>query len=359
MSVVTNRIANLQAEMKKLGVDAVYVNSAENHLYFSGFDNPDGYVVITFDKTYLFADSRYIEAAKAEADKSIVVCLPGQPTVKELVHDLGIKSIGYEDERMTCAGLEGLKRSVGDDKVEYKPMGGLFVEIRSYKTEDEVENIVAAQRIAEGAFQHILKTITRDMTEIEVAAELEYYMKRNGSQKPSFDTICVSGTASSKPHGVPRNVRLESGFLTMDYGAMVNGYHSDMTRTIVIGKADEDMKKLYNTVLKAQLAAIDAITEGAKNADMDKVARDVIDNAGYKGYFSHSLGHGVGLEIHEQPGLHARMGDATLKAGQIVTAEPGIYIEGKYGCRIEDMILVTKGGKRDLTDCPKELIEVC
>ena len=260
---------------------------------------------------------------------------------------------------MTCAGLEGLKRSVGDDKVEYKPMGGLFVEIRSYKTEDEVENIVAAQRIAEGAFQHILKTITRDMTEIEVAAELEYYMKRNGSQKPSFDTICVSGTASSRPHGVPRNVRLESGFLTMDYGAMVNGYHSDMTRTIVIGKADEDMKKLYNTVLKAQLAAIDAITEGAKNADMDKVARDVIDNAGYKGYFSHSLGHGVGLEIHEQPGLHARMGDATLKAGQIVTAEPGIYIEGKYGCRIEDMILVTKGGKRDLTDCPKELIEVC
>ena len=151
MSVVTNRIANMQAEMKKLGVDAVYVNSAENHLYFSGFDNPDGYVVITFDKTYLFADSRYIEAAKAEADKSIVVCLPGQPTVKELVHDLGIKSIGYEDERMTCAGLEGLKRSVGDDKVEYKPMGGLFVEIRSYKTEDEVENIVAAQRIAEGA----------------------------------------------------------------------------------------------------------------------------------------------------------------------------------------------------------------
>ena len=145
----------------------------------------------------------------------------------------------------------------------------------------------------------------------------------------------------------------------MDYGAMVNGYHSDMTRTIVIGKADEDMKKLYNTVLKAQLAAIDAITEGAKNADMDKVARDVIDNAGYKGYFSHSLGHGVGLEIHEQPGLHARMGDATLKVGQIVTAEPGIYIEGKYGCRIEDMILVTKGGKRDLTDCPKELIEVC
>ncbi len=359
MSIVSNRIVNLQNEMKKQGIDAVYVNSPENHLYFSGFDNPDGYILVTTDKTYLFADFRYIEAAKEESDPSIVVSLPGQPSVKELVHDCGIKSIGYEDQRMTCAELEGLKRSVGDDTVEYKPMGGLFVEIRSYKTDDEVENIVAAQKIAEGAFQHILKTITRDMTEIEVAAELEYYMKKHGSQKPSFDTICVSGTASSRPHGVPRNVRLESGFLTMDYGAMVNGYHSDMTRTIVIGKADDDMKKLYNTVLQAQLAAIDAITEGANNAAMDKVARDIIDNAGYKGCFGHSLGHGVGLEIHEQPGLHARMGDATLKVGQIVTAEPGIYIEGKYGCRIEDMVLVTKGGKRDLTDCPKELIEVC
>lgn len=358
MSVVANRIANLQNEMKKLGIDAIYVNSPENHLYISGFDNPDGYVIVTTDKTYLFADFRYIEAAKEEADPSIVVCLPSQPSIKELIHDCGVKVVGYEDQRMTCAELEGLKRAVADDTVGYKAIGGLFTEIRSYKTEDEVENIVAAQRIAEGAFDHILKVITHDMTEIEVAAELEYYMKKNGSQKPSFDTICVSGTASSRPHGVPRNVRLENGFLTMDYGAMVNGYHSDMTRTIVVGKADEDMKKLYNTVLQAQLAAIDAITEGANNAEMDKIARDIIDNAGYKGYFGHSLGHGVGLEIHELPGLHGRMGDATLKVGQIVTAEPGIYIEGKYGCRIEDMVLVTKGGKRNLTNCPKELIEV-
>ncbi len=358
MSIVSNRIVNLQNEMKKLGIDAVYVNSAENHLYISGFDNPDGHVFVTLDKTYLFADFRYIEAAKEEADPSIVVCLPGKPSIKELVHDCGIKAIGYEDQRMTCSQLEGLKRSIGSDEVEYKPLGSLFTVIRSFKTEDEVENIIAAQRIAEGAFQHIIKTITHDMTETEVVAELEYYMKKQGSQKPSFDTICVSGTASSRPHGVPRNVRLENGFLTMDYGAMVNGYHSDMTRTVVIGKADEDMKKLYNTVLQAQLAAIDAITEGAKNADMDKVARDIIDGAGYKGCFGHSLGHGVGLEIHELPGVSAGMGDATLKPGQIVTVEPGIYIEGKYGCRIEDMVLVTEGGKRLLTDCPKELIEL-
>jgi len=153
-------------------------------------------------------------------------------------------------------------------------------------------------------------------------------------------------------------VKLEKGFLTMDYGAVVKGYHSDMTRTIVIGKADADVKKVYDTVLAAQLAAIDAITEGAKNADMDKVARDIINAAGYEGCFGHGLGHGVGLEIHEAPGLSGGAGEATLKPGQIVTVEPGVYLEGKYGCRIEDMVLVTPGGKRNLTDCPKEMIEI-
>lgn len=358
MSAVTHRIDTLKEKMKEMGIDAVYVNSPENHLYVSGFDNPDGYVFVTADKTYLFADFRYIEAAKLEADSSIEVCQPRKPMISELVRDHGVKVIGYEDQRMTCDEFERLKHSLDGMGVEFKPMGGVFTEIRSYKTEDEVENIVAAQRIAEGAFEHIVKVIREDMTEIEVAAELEYYMKKHGSEKPSFDTICVSGTASSRPHGVPRPVKLEHGFLTMDYGAMVKGYHSDMTRTIVVGKADEDMKKLYNTVLTAQCAAIDAVTEGAKNAEMDKIARDIIDGAGYEGCFGHSLGHGVGLEIHEQPGLHMKAGEQTLKVGQIVTVEPGIYIEGKYGCRIEDMVLVTKGGKRNLTNCPKELIEV-
>ncbi len=358
MNVMDARLAALREKMSEMGLDAIYVNSAENHLYMSAFDNPDGYLVITGEKAYVFADFRYIEAAKAESSKSFEVCLPGKPTLNEIVRDCGVKTIGYEDRRMTCAELNRIQKSLDGMGVEFCPIGGIFTDIRSYKTDDEVENIVAAQRIAEGAFEHIVKTVAYDMTETEVAAELEYYMKKNGSEKPSFDTICVSGSASSRPHGVPRPVKLERGFLTMDYGAMINGYHSDMTRTIVIGKADADMKKLYNTVLSAQLAAIDAITEGVKNADMDKVARDIIDGAGYQGCFGHSLGHGVGLEIHEQPGLSGGMGDTTLKVGQIVTVEPGIYIEGKYGCRIEDMVLITPGGKRNLTNCPKELIEI-
>ena len=196
------------------------------------------------------------------------------------------------------------------------------------------------------------------MTETEVAAELEYYMKKNGSEKPSFDTICVSGSNSSRPHGVPRPVKLEKGFLTMDYGAMVNGYHSDMTRTICIGKADDEMKKLYNTVLTAQQAAIEAAHPGMHNAELDKVARDIIDGAGYAECFGHSLGHGVGLLIHEDPRVSSGAGERTLHPGEIITIEPGIYVEGKYGCRIEDMLYITADGKRNLTDCPKELIEV-
>ena len=358
MTKMEARYEKLRGYMRENGLDAVYVNSAENHLYMSEFDNPDGYIVVTREKSFVFADPRYIEAAKAESCSLCTVCLPGQPTLAEIVRDYGVKTIGYEDMRMTVSELDGVKKSVDGMGVEFAPMGKTFTDIRSIKTEDEVENIVAAQRIAEGAFDHICKTLTYDMTEIEVAAELEYYMKRHGSQKPSFDTICVSGTASSRPHGVPRPVKLEKGFLTMDYGAMVNGYHSDMTRTVVIGKADADMTKLYNTVLAAQKAAMEIVAPGVKNFDVDKAARDIIYGAGYEGKFGHGLGHGVGLEIHESPVVNMRAGDAVLKVGEIITDEPGIYLEGKYGCRIEDMILVTENGYRNLTNCPKEMIEL-
>jgi len=358
MTKMEARFKKLREVMAKEGYDAVYVNSAENHLYMSEFDNPDGHIVVTRDKAYVFADPRYIEAARAEACSLCTVCLPNQPTLNEIVHENGIRVIAYEDRRMTCAELEEIKHILDGVGVEFAPLGGTFTEIRSIKTDDEIEAIVAAQRIAEGAFEHICKTITYDMTEIEVAAELEYYMKRHGSQKPSFDTICVSGTASSRPHGVPRPVKLERGFLTMDYGAMVNGYHSDMTRTVVIGKADGDMKHLYNTVLRAQCEAMKAVAPGVKNIEIDRIARDIIYGAGYEGKFGHGLGHGVGLEIHETPNVNLRSGDRILSVGEVITDEPGIYLEGKYGCRIEDMVLVTENGYRNLTNCPKELIEL-
>ncbi|MBQ7599292.1 MAG: aminopeptidase P family protein [Clostridia bacterium] len=358
MEKMEKRYELLRREMGKIGVDAIYVSSAENHQYVTDFDNPDGWAFITMDKAWVYADPRYIEAARAEATSLCKVCLPGEPTIPSVCAEESIRTIGYEDFKLTCAELERLRKSFEGQDIRFVPLGGMLTSLREFKTDDEVASIVAAQRIAEAAFDHICKVLTYDMTEVEVAAELEYYMKKHGSQKPSFDTICVSGTASSRPHGVPRNVKLEKGFLTMDFGAMVNGYHSDMTRTVVIGKADSDMKRLYDTVLKAQLAAEAAVAEGKKNFDIDKIARDIIYSAGYEGKFGHGLGHGVGLEIHEEPRLSPKTGDEVLKAGQIVTVEPGIYIEGLYGCRIEDMMYVTETGADLLTDCPKELIEL-
>ena len=274
-----------------------------------------------------------------------------------LIEEEGIRRIGYEDISLSCRSFELLRADL--PQCEFIPLGMALEEIRAVKTEDEIEKIVRAQRIAEEAFEALLKNIRPDMTETEVADELEYQMKKRGSRKPSFDTIAVSGSNSSSPHGVPRYVTLEKGFLTMDFGAMCEGYHSDMTRTIVIGKADAEMKRLYDTVLEAQLAALAAIREGESNAAMDKIARDIIDGAGYKGCFGHSLGHGVGLKIHETPGLSWGAGNRTLKRMELVTVEPGIYIEGKYGCRIEDMVVVEPNGNRNLTKSPKEMIEIC
>ncbi len=353
------RYEKLRKAMEERGLDAIWVTSPANHLYFSGFDNPDGWMLITKETAYVFADFRYIEAAKKESFPACTVIQPkgGRGDyLLPLLAEAGVHTMGYEDLNLTCRAFHALQADLAD--VELAPLGTLLEEIRSVKTEAEIEKIVKAQRIAEAALDHVLKMLHYNMTEIEVAAELEYFMKKNGSEKPSFDTIAVSGTASALPHGVPRNVKLEKGFLTMDFGATVDGYHSDMTRTVAIGRADAEMKRLYQTVLNAQEAALSAIAEGKKNADMDKVARDIIDGAGYKGCFGHSLGHGVGLLVHEMPNLSPMSGERTLKTNEIVTVEPGIYIEGKYGCRIEDMAVVLPRGIRNLMAAPKELIEI-
>jgi len=353
------RLEKLRRTMADAGMDAVWITTAPNHHYFSGFDNPDGWMLVTQANAYVFADFRYIEAAKAAAFPECTVIMPKggrKEYLLPLLEENGVHTVGYEDLSLSCAAFAALKKDL--EKCEFCPVGGKLNELRCVKSEAEIDCIVRAQRIAEAALADLLKNITYDMTEIEVAAELEYHMKKNGSQKPSFDTIAVSGSASSLPHGVPRNVKLERGFLTMDFGATVDGYHSDMTRTIVIGRADADMKKLYNTVLEAQCAALEAIRAGARNADMDKIARDIIYGAGYEGCFGHSLGHGVGLLIHEAPSVSSAAGERTLAEMEVITVEPGIYIEGKYGCRIEDMMVVEAAGGRNLTKSPKEMIEI-
>ena len=358
MANYAKRYEKLRAYMKDNGIDAVYVTSPENFLYMSGYNNPDGHMLITMSASYSYNDFRYIEAARAQSFDYVTVLPTPENSMFDIIKTEMIGVVAYENTKLTVAGYDSLVNGIDNANVKTVPLGECFTELRAIKDADEIESIVAAQRIAEGAFAHVIGMLNYNMTEIEVAAELEYFMKKNGSEKPAFDTIAVSGTASSLPHGVPRAVKLERGFLTMDYGAVINGYCSDMTRTIVIGKADEDIKKIYNTVLKAQLDAEAAIKAGADCGEIDKIARDIIYGAGYEGRFGHGLGHGVGLLIHELPNQNMRSFGRKLVTGNVVTVEPGIYMEGLYGCRIEDMLAVTDDGAVNLTNCTKELIEI-
>ncbi len=340
-------------------LDALYITKEINQRYMTDFAFTDGHVLITREKSYVITDFRYIEAARAHVVGDYEIIMPDWRSgdyLLDLCRKNHVDTLGFEEDSLSYAGFKSLTERLPGIKLV--GTRGFVEELRLYKEPGEVESVIAAQRIAERAFLELLPEIKRGMFESEIALELEYKMRKLGAEDKSFETIAVSGSASALPHGVPRNKPIEDGFFTFDFGALVNGYHSDMTRTVVVGRADEEMKRLYNTVLEAQLAAEAVITEGYRNADADKTARDIIEGAGYHGCFGHSLGHGVGLEIHEEPRLSSGAGEAVLQAGQIVTVEPGIYIEGKYGCRIEDMMLITEGGAEILTDCPKELIEL-
>lgn len=343
------------------GCDGIFVTDELNIRYLCGFDFSDGYVLVTRNKSYVLTDFRYIEAAKSNVNpKFEVVMLKNLSDGKtaELLRQNGVRKLMYEDGRLTCAGFEKIRKTFPD--IDFVPAGGLLESMRETKYPYEVENIVKAQRIAEKSLEQLLGIISTDMTEAEVALELEYLMRKNGASDRSFDTIAVSGKASSLPHGVPRDVKLEKGFLTIDFGAVFNGYHSDMTRTFCIGHADDEMKKAYSTVLDAQQAAIEAIMKGERNCvNIDKTARDIIYGAGYEGCFGHGLGHGVGLEIHESPRLSPSYPtQKELECGNIVTVEPGIYIEGKYGVRIEDMVYIGDGTAEDLTHFDRRLSEI-
>lgn len=357
-----NRSEILIKKLDEFGVDALLVTSEVNQRYVTGFEYQDGYALVTRKGVYLVTDFRYIEAAKQKAAAGVTALMPKEgervsKTIRRLLDEAGAKHILFEEYTLPVSDLEFISKNVGEDLDFDKGASVLIDSMRLYKTADEIETMKQAQKITDDAFAHILKFIKPDMTEIDVALEIEFYMRRHGAEAEAFQTIAVSGSNSSRPHGVPRNCKLEPGFFTMDFGAKVNGYCSDMTRTVVLGKADGEMKRLYNTVLDAQLAALEVTKAGADCAMCDKVARDIIDNAGYRGCFGHSLGHGVGMYIHEEPRLSSKV-EGTLKAGNVVTVEPGIYLEGKYGCRIEDMVAITDNGAYDFTHSPKQLIEL-
>ena len=354
------KLIQLRQKMKEKGIEGVLLSSPINQSYITGADFDDGYVAVTMDKCVACVDFRYYEAVKNSVPNGIDTELAKGSTLEcaiDILLSYGTKSIAVEENDLSVATFKKISQKVGENAELSEGANAMLSQMRAVKTAEEIEKITAAQSITDAAFEHILRVMTPDMTEREVALELEFFMRKKGADEMAFDVIAVSGSASALPHGVPRNIKLEHGFLTMDFGAKIGGYCSDMTRTVVIGRADADMKRLYNTVLDAQKAALAVLCEGFSCSEADKTARDIINSAGYEGCFGHSLGHGVGRYIHEAPSLSSKS-ESILTRGNVVTVEPGIYIEGKYGCRIEDMVAITEKGIHNFTKSKKELIEL-
>jgi len=350
------KINKLQ-EFLKSSHEAILIYSPENRRYFTDFPSTDGYLVVTKNDAVLFADSRYIEAAQKNASCKAQIVTKASVEIKDYLKEKNILKAYTERDRLTVNIADFFKTAFLPCRVTpSKKLEAKINELRMVKTEEEIKCIKKAQQIAEDAFEHILTFIRPGVTEKRIALELDFYMLSHGAEALSFETIAVTGKKTSMPHGVPDDTVVENGdFVTMDFGAVYKGYHSDMTRTVAVGNVSEEQKEIYNIVLKAQKASLEALKKGLSCKEADAAARDIIKNAGYGDYFGHGTGHGVGIEIHELPNLSPRS-DAILQVGNVVTVEPGIYIPDKFGVRIEDMALITETGIENLTTTPKELI---
>ena len=337
--------------------DGVLITSPQNLRYFTGFRGSEGIALITAAERYLFVDSRYTVAAKNEAsDFEVTEYRPGCLYDEIYQRAGGISVLAYEDEYMSAARYHAFKKAWGN--IEFKAASQDIEKLRTVKSAAELKYASYAEQIGVDAFLKVLPMIKPGVAEVELAAELEYQMRRLGAEGTSFETIAISGVKTSMPHGIPDSKKIEYGdFITMDFGCRYMGYCSDMTRTVVVGKATDEQKKIYSTVLKAQLEGLGAIKSGVIAKDADAAARKIIDDAGYGKFFGHSLGHGVGLMIHEQPNLSPKS-ETVLLPGMVVTCEPGIYIPNFGGVRIEDMVYVTEGGNVKMTKLSKELIEI-
>lgn len=345
----------IQNKLQENGLDAIVLFAPQNIRYASSFFITDGAVVITQKDAFLFTDSRYIEAARAKAKGVRVELFTGdKPLAKCIAEALdGCGKVGAEERDLSHGQWLDYEEKLGR---KFVPAQHVIAKLRSVKEDWEVQNIVGAQRIAETALSEVLGIIRPGVKERDIAAELTYRMMLHGGEGNSFDPICVTGKKTSMPHGVPGDELVQDGdFVTMDFGCLKNGYCSDMTRTVAVGHATDEMRKVYDTVLMAQLAGISAARAGVPGSDIHAAAAKVIADAGYGPYFGHGFGHSLGLEIHEAPNA-SPANKNPMPAGAVISAEPGIYIPGKFGVRIEDMLYLTDTGSIDLTNAPKELI---
>ena len=351
-----DHIAKITAQLPEHGLDAMLVTSAPGERYAVGFEG-EGWVLVSRDGAHYSTDGRYIEAARQQVTGAeIVLTERGQSHLalaREEIRRRGLKRVGFESGRVSADELGRWKDSLPCELVAAQ---GLLDGLRAAKDEEELARMRQAQRITDEAVREILNFIRPGLTEQEVAARLVYELLRRGGRRVSFDPIVAAGANGSMPHAVPGETVIQPGmFVTMDFGCVYEGYCSDMTRTVAVGQPTDEMERVYHTVLEAQRAGIAAARAGVTGSEVDRAARQVIQQAGYGSFFSHSFGHSLGLEIHESP--NASPSEQTVfPAGAVISAEPGIYLPGHFGVRIEDVLVLREGGCEDITQSPKKLI---
>lgn len=354
------RVEALRKAMKEEGISAYYVTNYYNRRYLSGFTGTEAWLVITLTAAYLITDFRYQEQAGIEAP-DFTLMLYGRDTdyptriaaVNGIVKEHQVQQLGYEEESVTVAEYDDLENEID---ALLMPESGMIELLRETKDETEIQLITTACAIADKAFDHILTYIEPGMTEIQIANELDFTMRKMGASGVSFDTIVASGWRSAMPHGVASAKTVAKGeLITMDYGCYYQGYVSDITRTVALGQVDHQLEEIYHIVQQANQLVREQARPGMTGADLEHIARDHIEAAGYGKAFGHSLGHSIGLEIHEAPMANLRSRDV-FRVNQLITDEPGIYIEGLGGVRIEDDLLFTPEGNTALTQSTRELL---
>lgn len=365
---IAERQERLRRRLEAEGVDALLVSNLTNIRYLTGFAGSNAYVLIAADVTRLYTDGRYAtQASQMVQEAEITIATSHAALIEQLnalVGDLGLRRVGYEAAHVTVAGRSaawepppGLDRVMGYfPESELVATQGWVEELRRTKEAGEVASIRAAAEMGDAGFSYILERVRPGVTERQLALDLEFHLRSMGSEGVSFDPIVAAADRSALPHARPTDRPVEEGrYLLFDFGCVVDGYCSDMTRTVVVGPADDRHRDVYATVLKSQLAGIGAAAPGVACGDVDRAARQVIADAGYPEAFMHGLGHGVGLEIHEAPSLKAGFADR-LAPGHVITIEPGAYFEGWGGVRVEDLAVVTESGLDVLSKAPKDLI---
>ena len=351
-----NNVERIRRAMLEKNLDALLLTDEKNQRYATGFHISDGAVLVTKKRAALITDSRYIEAAENTVDPEVTPILysrenPLMKRILEVLHEDGAERVGAEEGKLSHGQYLAYEKRLG---LTLLPAQELLVQLRASKTGDEIQRMIHAQRISEAALEEVLPMLRPGMTEREAAAELVYHMLKNGSEGNSFDPIVVTGKNTSLPHGVPGDsVICEGDFVTMDFGCLYDGYCSDMTRTVAIGYATDEMRNVYETVLKAQLAGIAAARAGVSGKSIDGAARQVIADAGYGQYFGHGFGHCLGLDIHEPPTANPS-GETIMPVNAVSSAEPGIYLPGKFGVRIEDVMILREEGAEVITRAPKK-----